>query len=35
MIKKNEHALNAATWFGLNRPEADVTEVDAVIFGNP
>ena len=35
MIKKNENALNTATWFGLNKPEADVAEVDAVIFGIP
>ena len=35
MIKKDENALNTATWFGLNKPEANATEVDAVIFGIP
>lgn len=35
MIKKNENALSTATWFGLNKPEADVTEADTVIFGIP
>ena len=35
MIKENENALSTATWFGLNKPEADVTEADTVIFGIP
>lgn len=35
MIKKNGSALDTSTWFGLNKPEADITEVDAVIFGIP
>lgn len=35
MKKLNEHALKAETWFGLNKPDAKATEVDAVIFGIP
>lgn len=35
MNKKNEDALKAATWFGLNKPGADPADVDAVIFGIP
>ena len=35
MNRKNEHAQNPATWFGLNQPEAKPDEVNAVIFGIP
>ena len=35
MNKRNAHAQDPATWFGLNRPEAEATEVDTVIFGIP
>ena len=35
MNKKNEHAVKPETWFGLNKPNAKATDVDAVIFGIP
>ena len=35
MNQKNEHAIKPDTWFGLNKPEAKATDVDAVIFGIP
>ena len=35
MKQKNEHALKPETWFGLNKPDAKATDVDAVIFGIP
>lgn len=35
MNRKNENAVRPETWFGLNQPDADITEVDAVIFGIP
>lgn len=35
MNQKNEHALKPETWFGLNKPDAKATDVDAVIFGIP
>ncbi|MBQ9014553.1 MAG: agmatinase [Firmicutes bacterium] len=34
-MKKNDHALNPNTWFGLNQPGQDIQNVDAVIFGIP
>lgn len=34
-MKKNDHALNPNTWFGLNQPGQDIQDVDAVIFGIP
>ena len=35
MNYKNDHAKSPETWFGLNKPEKDVKDVDAVIFGIP
>ena len=35
MKHKNENATKPDTWFGLNKPEAKATDVDAVIFGIP
>jgi len=35
MNHKNENATKPETWFGLNKPEAKATDVDAVIFGIP
>ena len=32
---KNDHAKAPETWFGLNRPDKEVKDVDAVIFGIP
>ena len=34
-MKKNDHALNANTWFGLNKPGQEIKDVDTVIFGIP
>ena len=35
MNNKSEYAKKAETWFGLNRPDANATDVNAVIFGIP
>lgn len=35
MNYKNDHAKSPETWFGLNKPEKDIKDVDAVIFGIP
>ena len=32
---KNEYALKPDTWFGLNKPDRKIEDVDAVIFGIP
>ena len=34
-MKKNANALDPGTWFGLNKPEKSIDDVDAVIFGIP
>ncbi|MBQ9061012.1 MAG: agmatinase [Firmicutes bacterium] len=34
-MKKDEYAMKAETWFGLNKPGKEIGEVDAVIFGIP
>ncbi len=34
-MKKNKHALDPQTWFGLNRPGSEIGDVDAVVFGIP
>lgn len=35
MNQKNDNAVKPETWFGLNKPNAEANEVDAVIFGIP
>ena len=35
MKDRNEYAMKAETWFGLNKPDAQSSDVDAVIFGIP
>jgi agmatinase len=35
MLKKNDDVIDSRSWCGLNRPEMDVQDADAVIFGIP
>ncbi len=34
-MNRNEYAKDPKTWFGLNRPDMDVNDADAVVFGIP
>lgn len=35
MLKKNEDVMDTASWCGLNKPEIEEKDADAVIFGIP